>query len=74
MSIHSKENIRKIVKLSPREFPQPSPKSGKYLYAKYMAYKVLRISCICQIRWKHTSLIIVFLQVPLWELLKGTVT
>ena len=40
MSIYSTENIRKIVKLSPCEFPHLVQNRKKYLYAKIMAYTV----------------------------------
>ena len=40
MAIYSDENIKKIVKLSHHKFSTPSPKSRRYLYAKYTAHIV----------------------------------
>ena len=40
MSIYSNENIRKIMKLSPREFPHLI-QNLKNIYAKIMAYTVV---------------------------------
>ena len=41
MAIHNNENITKDREIKLSGIPQPSSKSQKYLYAKYMAYTVI---------------------------------
>ena len=48
--VYYNENIRKITKLTPREFPHLVQKSWKYLYVKIMAYTVFVLPS-CLVGW-----------------------
>ena len=71
MSIYSDENIRKIVKLSPREFPHLVPKPLKYLYGKIMVYTVIHSSTGKSFKMHHSCISSLQSQKCYWILTNG---